>query len=64
MSSTVQTHDQRAWESHSLDKDYPGFFSPAGTPEGARVLDIGTEMGLQAVAIAKMGYEVAVIDHA
>jgi len=62
MSSTVQTHDQRAWESHSLDKDYPGFFSRSGIPEGARVLDIGTEMGLQAVAIAKMGYKVTGTD--
>ena len=62
MSSTVQTHDQRAWESHSLDKDYPGFFSRAGIQEGARVLDIGTEMGLQAVAIAKLGHKVTGTD--
>ena len=43
----------RAWESHTLDRDYPGWFTKYHVPANARVLDIGTEFGLQAVALAK-----------
>ncbi|GMI47189.1 hypothetical protein TrCOL_g5646 [Triparma columacea] len=62
MSGDVQSHEQRAWESHEIDRDYLGFFERNNIPKGARVLDIGTEMGLQAVAIAKLGYDVTGTD--
>ena len=47
MAQDTQQHEQRAWESHAIDWDYPVFFERYNVPKNARVLDIGTEMGLQ-----------------
>ncbi|GMI19079.1 hypothetical protein TeGR_g8936 [Tetraparma gracilis] len=48
----------RAWESHKVDRDYPRWLEKYGVPPGSRVLDIGTEMGLQSISLAKLGYSV------
>eukprot|EP00940_MAST-03C_sp_MAST-3C-sp2_P002636 g2636.t1 len=52
----------RAWESHSIDRDYPEWMERYGIKAGARVLDIGTEMGHQSIQLAKMGYTVVGTD--
>ena len=62
MSNENQNHETRAWESHKIDRDYPVFLEKYGVEPGSRVLDIGTEMGLQAVAIAEQGYAVTGTD--
>jgi SAM-dependent methyltransferase len=48
----------RAWESHAVDPDYPRWLDRLGVRPGARVLDIGTELGLQSIGLAKLGFEV------
>lgn len=48
----------RAWESHKVDRDYPRWLKKYNVLPGSRVLDIGTEMGLQSISLAKLGYRV------
>ena len=52
----------RAWESHAVDPDYPRWLDRLGVRPGARVLDIGTELGLQSIGLAKLGFEVVGTD--
>lgn len=52
----------RAWESHTVDRDYAKWFALLDVPTHARILDVGTEMGLQAIGLAKLGYEVVGTD--